>query len=112
MRKGTLMLVVLAMAGCASVGDLEHKAPTFTDRSSKSLDEYKRCVVPAWMRIASIAHAADTTEGFEVIVPSPVADTDELLVVKRDADELNVSLHERIASMSKSAYRESAKSCL
>lgn len=112
MRRGSILLVVLALAGCASVGDLERKAPSFTGRTTKSPSEYKLCVLPAWLHIESVAHAVDTPNGFELVIPSEVAATDELLIVKGDAKGSDVSLHERMASLSRRSYTETAKACL
>jgi len=94
------------------VGDLEKKAPSFTGRTAKSPDAYKLCVLPAWLHIESVAHAVDTPDGFELVIPSEVAATDELLIVKGNAQGSDVSLHERIASLSRPSYTDTAKACL
>lgn len=112
MRRVKLVVMVLALAGCASVGDLEKKAPSFTDHTNKSADEYRRCIVPAWVKIYSSVHAVDTSDGYQVIAPSPVAETDELLIVRAMTNGADVSLHERIASMADSRYLKEAKACL
>lgn len=112
MRNGMMIMMAVMLTGCASVADLERKEPTFTMHSSKSAQAYSACVTGKWVKIASTAHTIEVEEGFQVIVPSPVADTDELLIIRRVADGSMISLHERSKSLAVRDYRETAQSCL
>jgi len=103
---------IASLGGCASVGDLEKKAPEFSAHTTKSADAYKRCVVQEWTSVWSTVHAEDTDYGFKVIVPDPVAETDVVLLIRRADGGADVSFHKRSAYLGGDHLRETAKACI
>lgn len=111
MRMLTLAAIMM-LVGCASVGDLEKKAPDFNWHTAKSADAYKRCVVQEWTSVWSTVHAEDTDYGFKVIVPDPVAETDVVLLIKRTDSGADVSFHKRSAYLGGGQLKDAAKACI
>jgi len=103
---------MVGLTGCASVGDLEKKAPEFSWRTTKSAESYKRCVVQEWTSVWSTVHAEDTDYGFKVIVPDPVAETDVVLLIRRADGGADVSFHRRSAYLGGDQLRDTAKACI
>ena len=112
MRMGMAVFATVMLAGCATAGSLEERAPTFQASTTKTDKMYAMCVVAQWVRIAPVAHAVETEDGYRVIVPDRAAGIDELLVVRSRANGADVALHERIEILAMRAYRDAARACL
>lgn len=112
MRQRVLALVGVLLAGCASVGGVEHDKPTFQASTSKLDSHYVACVVAQWSKISPTTHAEETSRGFRVTVSNGSTQTEELLIVLSRANGADVILHERVELLALRAYRETAKACL
>jgi uncharacterized protein YceK len=112
MRQRALTLVVILIAGCASVGGLDQGKPTFQASTKKLDSHYVACVVARWSKISPTTHAEETAGGFRVTVSNGSTQTEELLIVVSRADGADVVLHERVELLALHAYREAAKACL
>jgi len=60
--------IALALAGCASVGDLRSKAPVFVGESTRAPEQYAGCVVEAWRSLDISPSYSPIPTGAEVIV--------------------------------------------
>jgi uncharacterized protein YceK len=112
MRPCVLALLVMLLAGCASVGNLDQAKPTFQASTGKLDSHYVACVVAQWSKISPTAHAEETPGGFRVTVSNATTDIEELLVVRSRANGADVVLHERVQVLALRAYRETARACL
>lgn len=103
--KRVCLLLVLAMTGCATVGDLQSTPATLSVISGKNPQEYTNCFVA---RIAEtrkppqVQPREDNHEGFIVIVPQKLNSAEPAAVLNvesRSGGGSSIKLYERLANL-------------
>lgn len=112
MRGRASVLVVILLAGCASLGGTEHQKATFEANTTKLDYQYASCVLAEWVKISPKAHKVEVADGFRIIVPNATTDIEELLIIRSKVDGAQVTLHERVPVLALRTYRNTAHACL
>jgi len=112
MRMGWWIAAWLALAGCASSGDLSQRKPTFQASTAKLDSVYAACVQARWAAISPGARIIETPSTLQVVAGNASTEKEEWLVIHSRAAGAEVALYERIEVLALRAYRDSAKACL
>ncbi|MCZ7836030.1 hypothetical protein [Atlantibacter hermannii] len=65
MRNFLLALLALGLTGC-STSSLEKDSPIFAGHSSKSPDEFNKCLAPKWVALKASSASIPTSTGFQI----------------------------------------------
>jgi hypothetical protein len=95
--KLAVVVLALAMTGCATVADIEHTLPTMSVISGKNPQEYAECFVARIADSRKPPQIEPHREGLRVIVPQKFASSEPTAIVdieKRSAGGSSIKLFE------------------
>ncbi len=79
--KLAVVVLALAMTGCATVADIEHTPPTLSVMSGKSPQEYAECFVARIADSRKPPQIEPHHDGLRVIVPQKIVSGDPAAIV-------------------------------
>jgi hypothetical protein len=88
-------LAVAVLVGCASTDSLLNDKPSGVYSTTKSPQQYAKCVVPKWQNARRGISSFETEEGFRVVAEDDM-NTNEVLDIAASGAGSKVSLYQRM----------------
>jgi len=105
-----LLIGIGALAGCASVKDINARDPVFYGSTARTAAEYVQCVDSAWKGLGTTAEQQEVRNGYELIVRGTMG-VEAVLTATTWKGKTDARLSTRIQRTS-TALAESANLCL
>ncbi|MBC3503606.1 hypothetical protein HU761_19615 [Pseudomonas sp. SWRI59] len=109
--KALLLAVGLALlAGCVSTADLEEKGPVLDVSTTKSAQNYSKCLTPRWQDLNARVASTETESGYRIRLDIDMVGTPVMALVKDEAGGAGVRVFTRNSTWSE--WVNVARSCL
>ncbi|MFC6338815.1 hypothetical protein GIR22_03795 [Pseudomonas sp. CCM 7891] len=98
--KWSVLVLALALGGCASVSDIKQTPPTLSVISGKKPQEYAACVVQKLASTRSASQIEPHKEGVRVIVPQKFsADPSAIFEIEDRSSGSSIKLYESMSNV-------------
>ncbi len=105
-------VIMVALAGCATVQELREGEPVSTGQSQKTAQVMSACVAEKWNQTYYNATSVPLADGFSIqILSSSGAGADAVLDVREHAGKTNYVLFERMPSMTSNKIERAVIDC-
>lgn len=111
MRKTLMSLALIALAGC-TISGREGDGPDLEVKTSKSPQEYARCLGPKWLALNSATTSVETEQGYKISASATFYGVISLASIERSPEGSSVKAYFPVTKLGTDGWKQPVIDCL
>lgn len=111
MRKTFTAMTLLVLSGCTIHGR-ESDGPDLEVKTSKTPQEYARCLGPKWLSLNSATTSVETEQGYKISASATFYGVISLASIERSADGSNIKAYFPVTKLGTDGWKQPVIACL